>query len=332
MSVRPDFDPARLEAALGGPVALAPVASGQSNPTWFVTHAGRRLVLRKKPSGAVLDSAHAVEREYRVMAALAGSGVPVPAMLRLEEDPAVIGAPFYLMERMDGTVCEDSAATALPPGARGALHANAAAALARLHRVDWRAAGLEGFGREGGYYARQTRRWTRQLQQTPGAADPSLDRMGAWFAANLPPETPTTLVHGDFRIGNLMADPADGRLVAVLDWELSTLGDPLADLAHWCMFYELAPDQLGGLAGLDLDRLGIPCRARFLDLYRAAGGAEAPLTAFHRGFAFWRMAIIFAGIAARARGGQSVHEDAARVGALAPVCARLAEDALSAEA
>ena len=332
MNVAPDFDPARLEAVLGGPVALRPVASGQSNPTWFVDHAGRRLVLRKKPRGANLSSAHAVEREYRVMAALEGTGVPVPRMVMLEEDAEVLGTPFYLMERLDGVVSEDSALPQFSADSRRAVYNDAARVLARLHAVDWDAVGLGTFGKSSDYYARQVKRWAHQWEATRTRDDRLIDALSDWFSNNVPADSKTTVVHGDYRIGNLMLDPASSRVVGVLDWELSTLGDPLADLAHWSMFTVLGPEQLGGVAGLDLGALGIPGSRQFLDIYRAAGGVEAELTPFHRAFALYRMSVIFEGIKSRAETGQAASADAAEIGALAPVCARLADEILSGDA
>ncbi|MGR3376317.1 phosphotransferase family protein [Salipiger abyssi] len=329
MPLHPDFDPAALEQVLGGPVELCPVAGGQSNPTWFVTQGSRELVLRKKPDGATLSSAHAVDREYRVMKALAGSGVPVPEMVLFEEDPAVLGTPYYLMERLSGSVSESSALPDLVPDRRRALYHDAARVLARLHRLDWRAVGLEGFGKTEGYYARQVVRWGRQWEATRVQSDRLIEELATWFAGNVPEESPAAVVHGDYRIGNLIYETGTGRIAGVLDWELSTLGDPMADLAHWMMFYRLAPDQLGGLAGLDLDALGIPGPSEFLDRYRAEGGSQGDFNPFHRAFAFYRMAVIFEGITARAKSGQASGADALEVGALAPVCARLAAEILS---
>jgi len=331
MTTRLDFDRERLEQAIGGPITLDPVASGQSNPTWFVTRGAERMVLRKKPEGQTLSGAHAIEREYRIMKALAESAVPVPGMILLEEDPEVIGTPFYLMERVDGQVHEMSALPDLPKAARAGFYRDAAQVLAALHRVDWAAVGLEDYGKVGDYYQRQVRIWARQWQESGTDPDPLLAELHDWFADNLPEPSPTAIVHGDYRVGNLLFDAAAGRITAVLDWELSTLGDPLADLAHWLLFYDLAPDQLGGLKGLDLTAIGIPDPGAFLAEYHGAGGPDLLLTPFHRAFAHYRMSVIFAGIAARARSGQAVSSDADRVGALAPVCAALAQDLLASD-
>lgn len=329
MEIVPDFDPEALTQVLGGPVSLSPVANGQSNPTWFVDQGERRLVLRKKPRGAVLASAHAIEREYRVMAALADSGVPVPRMVMLEEGAEVLGTPFYLMERLEGQVSEESALPDVPADLRRGVYTDAARILAALHRVDWSAAGLEDFGRHENYYARQVRRWSRQWEASKTREDAEIDALSTWFAQNTPEDSGTCIVHGDYRIGNLMVAPDGGSISGVLDWELSTLGDPLSDLAHFVMFWSLAPDELGGLAGLPLDDLGLPTPRAFVDQYREAGGTEAQLTPFHRAFAFYRMSVIFEGITARAKAGQAAHSDAVAVGALAPVCARRAAEILS---
>lgn len=332
----PAFDTGRLDRflrgrlpGLGGEMAIERIAGGQSNPTFFVTCGDRRLVLRKKPDGPVLPSAHAVDREYRVLTALGETAVPVPRTILYEEDEAIVGTPFYLMERLEGQVSEDSALPGLTPAQRGAVYGDAARTLACLHNVDWRAAGLEDFGRHEDYYRRQVRRWSRQWTESKTREDAEIDALSDWFADNTPADSGTCIVHGDYRIGNLMFGPSGDGIVGVLDWELSTLGDPLSDLAHLAMFWTLGPDQLGGIAGLPLEALGLPTAQAFLDAYRRAGGSEAPLTPFHRAFAFYRMSVIFEGITARARAGQAASADALQVGALAPACARIATDILS---
>lgn len=325
-----DFDPARLAARMGGGVIrVCRIAGGQSNPTYFVDHGGRRMVLRKPPSGHTLPSAHAVDREYRIMAALGPTGFPVPAMILLEEDPEPIGTPFYLMERLGGRVFHDSALPELPPDDRREAWRAAARTLARLHATDWKAIGLQGFGRPGGYFARQITRWTKQWRLSQTRDDQNIERLCTWLAANIPADERTTIVHGDFRIGNIMFAPDSPSIVGVLDWELSTLGHPLADLAHLATFWDFGPAELGGIAGLDHAAMGLPTRDAFIDDYLAAGGCEAPVTPFHRAFALFRYAVIFEGIAARHRSGLAAGEDAARVGALSATCATRAIDILS---
>jgi aminoglycoside phosphotransferase (APT) family kinase protein len=331
VSIAPDFDPQRLAQFLGAPLHLEAVDGGQSNPTWFLTCAGQAMVLRKKPAGATVSSAHAVDREFRILTALQGSGVPVPRVIRMVDDPDVIGTPFYLMERLAGRVSDRSDLPDLRAPERHALHLEAAAVLARLHGLDWRGLGLGDYGRDGGYYPRQVRRWCGQWAALEQRAAPLMDALAAHFARTLPPENPTCIVHGDYRIGNLLYGGQGPRLLGVLDWELSTLGDPLADLAHWAMFYELTPAQMGGLAGLDMAALGLPDRAAFLEAYVAAGGCGASLTPWHRAFAMFRMAVILEGITARALAGQATSADARAVGALAPDFARLAERLLASD-
>jgi aminoglycoside phosphotransferase (APT) family kinase protein len=331
LGLAPDFDLDRLEAFMGAPLQLEAINSGQSNPTWFVTSPEQEFVLRKKPAGTTIDSAHAVDREFRIMSALQGSGVPVPRMVRMVDDPDVIGTPFYLMERLRGQVSDTTDLPALGALDRKAVHLDAARVLARLHRLDWQALGLADYGRHTDYYPRQVRRWCGQWDALDHRHDPLVDSLSAYFRTNLPDENPTTIVHGDYRIGNLMYGGTPARIVGVLDWELSTLGDPLADLAHWAMFYDLTPAQMGGVSGLDLGALGLPDRAAFLATYAEAGGCDAPLTAWHRAFAMFRMAVILEGITARAAAGQAASADACAVGALAPDFARLAEGILSSD-
>jgi len=325
-----DFNPERLSARLGGgTVEIQRISGGQSNPTYFIEHGGRRMVLRKQPAGNTLPSAHAVDREHRVMAAVGSTGFPVPEMILLEEDPGPIGTSFYLMERLDGRVFPDSALPEMSAEDRGAAYRDMARTLARLHALDWEEIGLTGFGRPGGYFARQVARWTKQWHLSKTRDDDNIDQLCTWLADNVPADDRTTIVHGDYRIGNLMFAPDAPRIVGVLDWELSTLGHPLADLAHLGTFWDFEPDQLGGIAGLDLAALGLPTRDAFTEEYVAAGGCDAPLSTFHRAFALFRFAIIFEGIAARHQSGNAAGEDAEAVGGLAASCAAKAIDALS---
>lgn len=325
----PDFDLGRLDAFLrprldlSGPMALEPIRGGQSNPTFFLTTDNRRLVLRKQPAGVVLPSAHAVDREYRVMAALAGSGVPVPAVLLYHGAREVIGTPFYVMERIEGRVFHGAAMPGARPEERGAMFRSVAETLARLHDVDWQAVGLEGFGRPGNYFARQITRWVRQWDTARFRDIPDLTRLAAWLPEHVPPGEASVLCHGDYRIGNIMFHPTEPRVVAVLDWELSTLGHPLADLAFSALAWRSRPDEYGGLKGLGLAALGIPSEAEYLAAYYGARqGAAAPLETFHIAFALFRFAVIFEGIAARARSGTAAAANAAQVGDLSLVFAR----------
>ena len=310
----------------GGRVEVERVAGGQSNPTFFVEHKGNRLVLRMAPIGNTLPSAHAVDREFRIQNALSRAGFPVPEPVFLEEDPAVLGAPFYVMKRIDGVVFADSEIPGKSPEFRKTAYRNAARTMARLHALDWKAAGLEGFGREGAYFQRQISRWTKQWRFCQTRDDNAVEALIDALPRLIPADNRTTVAHGDFRIGNIIFSPKTGKIAAVLDWELSTLGHPMADIAHFAMLWELTSDQLGGVAGLDLEKLGIPDRTDFICEYRKAGGCELELQPFHRAFALFRYAVIFEGIVAREKSGCAAAADAKRVGALS---AEFAEKAVS---
>ena len=301
---------------------LARVGGGQSNPTWFVDWGAHRLVLRKKPAGPILPGAHAVEREYRVLRALHDTPVPVPRALWLEEDPAPLGTPFYVMERLDGRVFDDAALPGVSPAGRCAMYLDVARTLARLHAVRPDAVGLGDYGRPGNYFARQIARWTKQYHAATGPRIPALDRLVDWLPANMPPDDgAVSIAHGDFRIGNMMFHPTEPRVVAVLDWELSTLGHPLADLGFCVMPWHSAPDEYGGLLGTDWRALGIPERDAFVAEYQAEaarqGTPAAALRPFHVAFAMFRFAVIFVGIAERARAGSAASAEAASLGPLA---------------
>lgn len=327
------FDPAALDAwlrrtlsGLDGAMTLEPIAGGQSNPTFFVSYPNRRLVLRKKPAGPVLPSAHAVDREYRIQRALAGSEVPVPRVLAFHAEPDVVGTPFYVMERLDGRVFADCTLPGVPPAERRAMVFAMADTLAALHRVDWRARGLADFGREGNYFARQVARWTRQWQLSKTRELPEVERVANWLAAQVPDDETTTIAHGDFRLGNLMWHPSEPRVVGVLDWELATLGHPLSDLAWSALAWRLAPDEYMGMRGCDLGALGMPSEDEYLQHYYDRAPAFGRLTPFHFAFALFRTAVIFEGIAARAKSGAAASDNAAAVGELSVVFARRAAE------
>jgi aminoglycoside phosphotransferase (APT) family kinase protein len=313
----------RLGGLSGRPL-IERISGGQSNPTFFVSYDNRRLVVRKQPPGELLASAHAVDREFRVIAALAATAVPVPPALAFCADRAVLGTPFYVMERLDGRVFHDCALPGVSPAERTAMYASMADTLAALHAVDPAAVGLSDFGRAGGYFARQIVRWTRQWQASRTREDADIERLIGWLPAHLPADDGNAISHGDYRAGNLMFHPSEPRVIAVLDWELSTLGHPLADLAHTCMAWHSAPDEYRGLLGLDLAALGLPTQARYEARYYAAARSPARLTAFHMAFALFRWSVIFEGIAARARAGNAAGENAEAVGRLSAVFARRA--------
>ena len=225
----------RLPGFEGGrPVTVRQFQGGQSNPTFHVQTEAGAYVLRKKPPGKLLPSAHAVEREYRVLSALQDSGVPVPRTRLLCEDPSIIGTPFFVMDHVPGRVFADRVMKPATAAERAAVYEDMARVLAALHRVDWRAAGLEGFGRPERYMARQVERWTKQWEASKVEEMPAMDRLIAWLPAHLPEEDEAAIAHGDFRLGNLILHPTEPRIVAVLDWELCTIGHPLADLGYTC--------------------------------------------------------------------------------------------------
>ena len=322
-SVKTDFDPQALRSFLRerfgeGELRLEVIGGGQSNPTYFVDYGGRRLVLRKKPSGPILRGAHAVDREYRVLAALAPTGVPVPRPVLFHGDDAPLGTPFYLMERLDGRVFEDAALPGLAPEERRGIYLGMAEALAKLHAVRPDEIGLGDYGRPGNYFERQIARWTRQLRESPGEPIPDLDALAEWLPANLPEDDgQVSIAHGDFRLGNMMFHPTASDVIGILDWELSTLGHPLADLGFCVMPWHTAPDEYGGILGLDHAALGIPSEQEFLEHYYKHAVPTEPLRAFHIAFALFRFAVIFVGIADRARAGTAVAANAAAVGPLA---------------
>jgi aminoglycoside phosphotransferase (APT) family kinase protein len=236
----------------------------------------------------------------------------------------VTGTLFYVMEALEGRVMADPALPGLEPAERAAVYDSMNQVMAQLHQVDWQAAGLLGFGRPGSYFERQIHRWTRQWYASKTREIPEIERLIAWLPAHLPPGDETTIVHGDFRMGNLMLHPQEPRVIALLDWELSTLGHPLADLAYNCVAYHAAVEDYGGLLGLDLASLGIPGEADYVARYCARTGRPDGITPFHLAFSMFRFAVIFEGIAARERAGIAASADAGQVGKLSIVYAKRA--------
>ena len=317
-------------SGLKGPMRLSRIGGGQSNPTFFVDYDSRALVLRKQPPGDLLPSAHAVDREYRVMRALGETGVPVPRTVLYHADRGVVGTPFFLMDKVDGRVFASHALPGLAPAQRRAMYASMARTLAAIHRVDPAAVGLGDYGRPGNYFARQIARWSKQWEASRTRDNPALDRLIAWLPDHVPEGDETTICHGDYRIGNLMFHPTEPRVVAVLDWELSTLGHPLADLGFNAMAWETRPDEYGGLRGLDLEALGIPPLDAYVGTYLDAAGRRDGIAPFHVAFALFRFAVIFEGIAARAVAGNASSDDAAQAGTLGPAFARRAVELVGA--
>lgn len=306
------------------------ISGGQSNPTFFVTWGDRRLVLRKKPGGPILPGAHAIEREFRVLRALADTGVPVPRALYLEEDASILGTPFYVMERLEGRVFSDCTLPGMTKDERREIYLDMARTLARLHSVRPDQVGLADFGKPGGYFARQFARWGRQYTESPGPRIADLDWLMDWLPANMPADDGTvSIAHGDFRLGNLMYHPTEPRVIAVLDWELATLGHPLADLGFCVMPWNSSPDEYGGIMGTGWAEAGIPTQDAFVAEYMAHAQPTAALAPFHVAFAMFRFAVIFVGIADRARAGSAASDEAASLGALAPRFAARAREVIA---
>lgn len=320
-----EFDVAALDAYLRD--TLAPGAErldvrrtegGMSNPTYFLQKGGWQAVLRKQPGGVVMPSAHAIDREWRVLTALRGTPVPVPvpAPLHYCADRAVLGTPFYLMEKLDGRVFHQFATPGLGREERTALYESMVATMAAIHRLDVGALGLADYGRAGNYFARQLKRWSEQWAKfrRDDADNPALDRVVAWLAERVPASELQALCHGDFRIGNVMFHATEPRVVGVLDWELSTLGHPLVDVAFNSQAWRMAPDENGGLLGLPLAVLGIPTEDDYLERYYALAGSTERMTTFHQVFAMFRGAVGSAGVAVRGEQGNGFLPDAARIG------------------
>ncbi|MET0282570.1 MAG: phosphotransferase family protein [Steroidobacteraceae bacterium] len=299
----------------GEAVTLRPLSGGQSNPTFVVDTAGRRMVLRKKPAGTLLASAHAIDREYRVMGALRGTGVPVPGMLAYCGDANILGTPFYLMEFVDGRVLVDQSLPGMEPGERAQTYEEMCRVLAALHQVDWRSVGLESFGKAGNYFQRQVARWSRQCEGSKLPLPLAMRRLMEWLPDHIPDRDETTLLHGDYRLDNLVFHASEPRVIGVLDWELSTLGDPLADLSYQCMAWHIPAALWRGVAGVDLRALGIPTEADYLHRYAEATGREIPADwNFYLAFNLFRMAAILHGIADRAAAGNAASSDAVETG------------------
>jgi aminoglycoside phosphotransferase (APT) family kinase protein len=326
-----------------GPLTATPLQAGQSNPTWLLASPQVRWVMRAKPAptARLLPSAHAIEREFRVMQALQGSAVPVPHVTVLCEDESVIGVTFYLMEFVDGRILRDATLPGLTPGARTALYDEANRVIATLHRLDWQAAGLADHGRPGNYFERQIKRWRAQSLASQTTPIPAMERLMAWLPDNIPAQArnaaDVSLVHGDFRVDNLVFHPGEPRVLAVLDWELSTLGHPLGDLAYHCMAWHIAPGVLYGFAGQDLAALGLPDERSYITTYcQRAGRNDLEAVLAHWNFYlacnFFRLAAILQGIARRVHEGTAANPNAVQAAQMAAPMAELGWQIASAPA
>jgi len=301
-----------------GPLAADQFEGGQSNPTYKLLSGSRPYVLRRKPTGQLLPSAHAVDREYRVIGALSGTAVPVPEVYALCEDDGVIGSTFYVMEFLEGRIFWDPRLPGLAPAERRAMFQSMNDVIAALHSVDHVAVGLAEFGRPGNYMARQVARWSRQYQASQTEKLPAMDRLIDWLPRYLPPEAEPRIVHGDYRIDNLIFHPTEPRVIGVLDWELSTIGDPLADFAYHAMAWRVSPDLFRGLAGIDFAGLGIPTEEEYVAAYCAhTGRSRTANWEFYMVYSLFRLAAIMQGIAKRAIDGTAASREAVELGRLA---------------
>jgi len=336
-----EFDVTALERHLAahlpgfhGPLRVTQFPGGQSNPTYRLESPRASYVLRRKPPGALLPSAHAIEREFRVMHALATqTQFPVAEPLLLCEDLEVIGTAFYVMQYLDGRVYWDPCLPELPREERRPVFAAMVQTLAQLHSIDYRQIGLEDFGRPEGYVARQIARWSKQYAvdaQTAGAV-PDMERLIDWLPRHAPATEPApTLLHGDFRLDNLMFDRHAPRVIGVLDWELSTIGDPLADFAYNLMIYRIDSGGVRGLGGVDLTALGLPDEREYIEAYCAHRGLTAlPNLPYYLTYCLFRLAGICHGIAGRVQRGTAVSPQAklyaAQVGPLSALAWRTAQ-------
>jgi aminoglycoside phosphotransferase (APT) family kinase protein len=335
------FDEAALSAHLAqhldgfaGPMRVEQFKGGQSNPTFKLVTPQRTYAMRTKPGPAarLLASAHAIEREYRVMRALQSSAVPVPEMLLLCEDETVIGRAFYVMEFMPGRVLWEQSLPGCDTTERAAIYDEMNRVIAALHRVDPAAVGLSDFGKPGNYFERQIGRWSKQYLASITEPIEAMDRLMAWLPAQIPPgardETEVAVVHGDFRLDNLVFHETEPRVVAVLDWELSTLGHPLADFSYHCMSWHIPPGAFRGIGGMDLAALGIPDERAYVRRYCERTGRSDPDVVmadwnFYLAYNLFRIAGILQGIAKRVVDGTASSAQARQAGAGARPLAEL---------
>lgn len=287
-----------------GPMEIRQFKGGQSNPTYQIITPKQNYVLRRKPPGKLLPSAHAVDREFRVISALYPTGFPVAKPFGLCLDESVIGTIFYIMDSVEGRILWDGSLPDSTPAERTAIYEAKIATLAALHATDYKAVGLEDFGKAGSYFSRQISRWTKQYQLSETTKIPEMDRLIEWLPTSVPDGETTSIVHGDFRLDNMILHPTESRVLAVLDWELSTLGDPLGDFTYHLMNWVMPSGQRSGLAGLDLEALGIPSMERYIELYcQGTGRKSIDNIDWYFAYNMFRLAGIIQGIVGRVRDG-----------------------------
>ena len=305
-----------------GPLTVTQFKGGQSNPTYELATPGARYVLRRKPPGKLLPSAHAVDREYKVITALGSTGFPTPRTYGLCTDEAVIGTVFYVMEKVEGRILWDLSLPGMTPAERRHVYENQVDVLAQLHSTDYAAVGLGDFGKPGNYFARQVDRWTRQYRASETDPIPAMDRLIEWLPRTVPADDQTTVVHGDFRLDNTVLHPSEPRIAAVLDWELSTLGNPMADFSYYLMQWVMPSTEGRGIGGLDLGELGIPGADEMAARYcRQTGRAEIPDLDWYFSYNLFRLAGIVQGIAGRVRDGTAASAQAAEMARRTPLLA-----------
>jgi aminoglycoside phosphotransferase (APT) family kinase protein len=327
------FDTQRLNAwmqghiaGFSGPIDVQQFAGGQSNPTFLVQSPGHRYVLRRKPPGKLLPSAHAVDREFRVLAALEGTPVPVAHVHALCEDPDVIGSAFYVMDYVEGRIFWDALLPEVPAPQRRAVYSEMVRVLAALHSVEYAAVGLGDFGKPGHYVERQVSRWTQQYRASETEKLESMERLIEWLPKHIPDDEQTSIVHGDFRLDNTIFHPTEPRILAVLDWELSTLGHPLVDFAYYCLRFHLPVAEFRGLGGVDPESHSLPTEAEAVAQYcRLRGIAPVPAKdwAYYQAFCMFRLAGILQGVLARALQGNASSATALQAGRRARPLAEL---------
>jgi aminoglycoside phosphotransferase (APT) family kinase protein len=312
---------------LRGPLQVEQFKGGQSNPTYRIAGVdGKKYVLRRKPPGKLLPSAHAVEREYRVIRALHATGFPVARPYVLCEDGSVIGTAFYVMDCVEGRVLWDQSLPGMTRAQRAAIWDELNAVISKLHLVDYRAVGLEDFGKPGQYIERQIGRWTKQYRASETETVEAMNHLIEWLPKNIPPETGTTVVHGDFRLDNAIFHPTEAKILAVLDWELSTLGDPLADFAYHCMSWHIPPGAFRGIAGIDFEALGIPDEQTYVRTYcqrTRRSGIDPSHWDFYIAYNLFRISAILQGILKRVVDGTAASAHARDAGMRARPMAEL---------
>ena len=321
-----DYLRTRLDG-IGTTVDVRQFKGGQSNPTYLLQSGATRYVMRRKPPGKLLKSAHAVDREYRVIRALHSAGFPVPKPFLLCEDDAVIGTAFYVMEYVEGRIFWDLDLPGMGNQERRAIYDDVNRTISTLHSFDYESLGLGDYGSPGNYFVRQISRWSKQYQASKTANLPAMDRLMLWLPDNVPDDESSSIVHGDFRLDNLVVHPTEPRVIAVLDWELSTIGHPIGDFTYHLMAWQMPDIGIGssGLADKDLVGLGLPGEDDYVDAYcRRTGRPGIENREFYAAYNFFRIAAILQGIAGRVRDGTAASAHADRAGQAVPALAELA--------